>query len=135
MYRDYGPLRNIKKVIRENGLVETFYASWSRWSKKYDWKKRVEAYDDHAEKVRILIQKSEEQERREAYKKMLGKVTRVVDERLDKLRAEELTVNQTMDFLERSYELGTKVSGVEPDSKEKPDGQLEITFTDAFDGV
>ena len=135
MYRDFGPLRNIRKVIRENALEPTLYASWSRWSKKFGWKKRAEEYDDHTEKVRLLILKAEEQERREAYRKMLSKVTRVVDERLDKLRAEELTANQTMDFLERSYELGSRVSGIETDGKDKSTGQLEITFTDDFDGV
>ncbi|MCR4940775.1 MAG: hypothetical protein K5930_11825 [Treponemataceae bacterium] len=135
MYRDYGPLRNIRKVLRENSLDASLYASWSRWSRKHDWKKRAEAYDDHAEKIRLLIQREEEEERRRAYQRMLSKVTRVVDERLDKLRAEELTANQTMDFLERSYELGTRVSGLEGEDKGKSGGQLEITFTDAFDGV
>lgn len=135
MYRDYGPLRNIKKVLRENGLDASFYASWSRWSKKYDWKKRVDAYDDHAEQVRLLIKRLEEEERRKAYQKMLSKVTKVVDERLDKLRADELTPKETMDFLERSYDLGTRVSGLEPAKTDTSTGQLEITFTDDFNGV
>lgn len=129
-------MRNIKKVLRMNGLDERLYASWSRYSKKFDWKKRVEEYDTYVDTMRQKIAAQEENERREAYKKMLTKVTKVVDEKLDRISADDLTVNQTMDFLERTYELGSKVSGV---SGEKDDGcvpgQLEINFVDSFDGV
>ena len=137
LYRDFGPLRNIRKVIKLNDLDERYYASWHRWSKKFCWADRAGAYDDFCDAERQKQNKIEEMERREAYKKMLEKMTGIVDKRLDSIRPEDLTAVQTMDMLERTFELGTVISTADSDEKGKGSftGQLEINFVDTFDGV
>ena len=56
---------------------------------------------------------------------------------LDSIRPEDLSAVQTMDMLERTFELGTVISTADSDEKGKGSftGQLEINFVDTFDGV
>jgi hypothetical protein len=136
LYRDFGPLRNIKKVLKLHGLEVGKAGSWYRWCSKYDWYKRITAYDDWCDIERQKRFEEEEKERADAYKGMLGKVTKIVDEKLDSIKPADISTMQTMDLLERSFELGTKIAqGVTGSDDSKNDGQLEINFVNAFDGI
>lgn len=130
-------MRNIKKVLRFNGLEETYYASWYRWSKKYCWIVRAGNYDDYCDAERQKQHVIDERERRSAYKKMLDKMTDIVDKRLDTIKPDDFSATQTMDMLERTFDLGTVIQNTGSDEKGSGSftGQLEINFVDTFDGV
>ena len=136
-YRDFGAHRTIGKVIELHGLEKKVKASWANWSKKYNWKERVAKFDDWLDGERLKRLEQEEKERAEAYKKMLDKMALVVDKRIDTLRPEELSAMQTLDMLDKTWELGSKVHTSQGGSSktERPTGQLEISFVDAFEGL
>lgn len=137
LYRDFGPSRKIKKVLKLHELNEKKYGSWYRWSVQFEWVNRAAAFDDECEKERRILAVEEKRQYFEQYKKALGKAFEKVDRRLDGLRPEELSTAQTLDWLEKTYELGTKVHGkpVEDAENGNADGQLEINFFGGFDGV
>ena len=53
IYRDLGKGRSLEKALKEANKKRTTKAAWGEWSKKNQWVKRSEAYDDYLEgKVR-----------------------------------------------------------------------------------
>lgn len=137
LYRDFGTTRNIKKVLRENNLSEKSYRTWQRWSSLFDWKNRVEAYDAFCEEQQKEKQKLEEQERCARYRKMLDKMTNIVDSKIDAIEKSEINPMQTMELMERTWKLGTDINETEypKPPEEQHEGQLQINFVDSFTGV
>lgn len=129
-------MRNIKKVLRFHNNTVKLYSTWHRWSQKHEWQKRASDYDDYRDTEREKQNRLDDEQRREAYKKMLEKMTGIVDRKLDQLKSEDLSTSQTMDFLERTFELGSAIHRTDTGSDGiKATGQLQINFVDTFDGV
>jgi hypothetical protein len=58
-YRDMGPERAIRKLAQDINKSVTLLATWSvRWF----WQERVEAYEDHMERIKLRAQEQEREE-------------------------------------------------------------------------
>jgi hypothetical protein len=62
IYRDMGPHRSYKKVLKELGAKESYLRQIQRWAQKYKWGFRAMMYDDHLEGVMLSFKEKELEE-------------------------------------------------------------------------
>ncbi len=103
-YRDYGVDRSIAKVLQKY-IGKASSAVQSRWSAKFDWVKRAEAYDEHLEKER---RKEYEAHNLEMGKRHIQQARALQEKamiRLQQLDPAEMTPTELLRFLD----LGMKI--------------------------
>lgn len=132
MYKSMRYPRSIKACLESNGIELKKYSSWAKWSKKFNWKERAEAYD---KAVSEEIQKSliaESVERKRRHIEYLNEFDKLIGERLKTLKADDLDAELTMDLLERSSHLDSEIVGVK---QEDSSSSFAIRFVDDFKDI
>lgn len=131
-YRDYGPQRSITKVVRHHEMKETVASLWFRWSDKFSWVKRVNAYDNHLEEIRRIQKEQDFADRESKHLTITKKIMEIIEKKLETFDPEELSQNNLMDWLKEGIAIertGFGKNGEEPDL-----AQLEINFVEEFKG-
>ena len=132
LYRNMRYPRSIKACLKANGIDERKYSSWAKWSRRFCWKERAEAYDaDVSEEIqKSLIAESVERKRRHI--ENLNEFDKLIGERLKTVSRDELDAELTMDLLERSSHLDSEIVGVKGETSAN---SLAIRFVEDFKGV
>ena len=107
------------------GKKKSYLTQIGRWSKKFDWVKRVEAYDVHIEEK---IQKSLEDERVTAAKKHIriaNKFLGAVESKLKVLKNKEISASELKNMAEFAVKTERDALGITNELKIRSDVTIE----------
>ncbi|MDR2796184.1 MAG: hypothetical protein LBB47_05680 [Spirochaetaceae bacterium] len=139
LFRDYGPDRNIKKVLaaNESDVVKRGkrYRLWLGWSMKYRWFKRAADYDVYLGKLKQTERRKTIEAREAAYREVTEKMLTVVNKKLDLMNPRELTQGNVKEWMEAAISTERDVLGIAPGKAETGGKQLEINFSDDFENL
>jgi hypothetical protein len=133
-YRDYGAERSIRKTAEDAG---TKYRVWRGWSMQFKWRERAVDFDTDLDKL-IRIEKRKTIELREAaMREATGKMLQAVSKKLDMMQPGELAQNLVTDWMTTAIRTEREIDGLVAEGKpeKKESGQLEINFTQDFEGM
>jgi hypothetical protein len=142
-YRDFGPERNIRRAVEQNGTdpayVEKRYRMWRNWSMQFRWVKRAEDYDLYLDKLKQAEMRKTIEEQGKIHRMVTGKMLQVVNKKLDLMEPGELTQGNVTEWVETAIRTEREIAGMATVPKESKNGQtgkqLEIQFTPDFEGL
>lgn len=122
LYRDLGHERSVSKVAQIYRPGRNLRSLMSRWSTKFNWVKRAEAYDDHMDK---LSRKEAEKQVKDMKKRhiTLGMALQTkAAEKLKDLKGKDMKVPDAIKALSEGVKLERLARG---EATEKFEGKLE----------
>jgi hypothetical protein len=144
-FRDFGPERNIKKVVinieKDTVKANRKYRTWRGWSAQYNWNKRAADFDKHLDKIRLNERRKIIEAREEAHKQVTEKMLFVINKKLDMMDPQELSQSNLTDWVKTAIQterevwalpLGTNHTN---EDKQGQCSQLEIKFENEFKGL
>lgn len=135
LYRAMGYKRSIKACLELNGIEANKYGTWARLARLFNWRERAAAYDEHIARETEKQLLAERVERKKRQMEMLNGFDELVGKRLKTLNPDDLNADGAMDLLERSAKLDSFITGADKEKEKPVQGELAITFTDAFKGL
>lgn len=121
MYRDMGPARTTRKVAQELAKSDTIIR---RWSAKWNWVNRATQYDDHLDEQLRL----ENAESLKAAKKRHVSLSQMIQvrvlDRLQALKAEEITVGNLAGMLKTATDIELRALGEKAEDAPPDDGRV-----------
>ena len=136
LYRDYGGDRSIKKALVRSNTPLSRSGIWQAWSKKNLWVRRSGDYDKHLDNIRRTERENTFREREKKHLAISQKMLDLVEKRLDKFDAEELSQGMMMEWLKNCVSIERE--SLDPEDEEGKPGnlkQMQISFFEEFDGV
>ena len=116
-YRDYGTERSQAIIVQKYGRKDSYTTQLGKWSKKYNWVERVNAYDIYLEGKK---RKSMEDERLTAAKKHIALAEvfyKKVMEKMKTLDAEDLSARSLKDMAEFAVKTERDALGIAQEFK------------------
>ena len=139
VFRDFGPERNIIKVLlsveKDEREARRKYRTWRNWAALYQWYKRAGDYDSYLDKQRQAERRRMIAEREEQHRQITSKMMTIISEKLDTMSPEELKQANIPDWVKTSIETERDVLGIRKEDDGEDQGQIEITFDPAFEGI
>ncbi|MCR4626488.1 MAG: hypothetical protein K5640_02470 [Treponema sp.] len=135
LYRAMGYKRSIKACLELNGIEANKYGTWARWARLFNWRERAAAYDEHIARETEKQLLAERVERKKRQMEMLNGFDELVAKRIKTLKPDDINADGAMDLLERSAKLDSFITGADKEKEKPVQGELAITFTDAFKGL
>jgi hypothetical protein len=139
-YRDYGPARNMKKVLRsieqDEAVVKRRYRTWRNWATRHHWGTRASEYDVYLDKVRLAKRREAEEKLGEALIYTSKNILTKVDNKLDTMGNEELKQEYLSDLYKSVAQAARDVFGIGKEKGEKEQQQnrpFEVKFDSAFE--
>ncbi len=114
LYRDMGPERTHDRVRQRLERPKGYLGYIQKWSAKYDWVKRAEAYDEHLERMQMAHMAELRRRRNEETLKTCEKFHSAVRKRLEAMLENEgwdLTPSDMIRWFKEAVELELKVRG------------------------
>ncbi len=114
-YRDMGPKRGIRRVAAVLGRPDTYKAVLERWSVKYGWVKRSQAWDDFQDKKaqEAAITQIEEMKKRHVQQSVALQTKAL--QRLQSLDPRELTATNVLGYIAEAIKIERMARG-EPET-------------------
>jgi hypothetical protein len=115
-YRDFGPERNIHKVV-EKAEADTVkagkrYRVWRLWSMRFRWRERAEAYDQYLDRMRQAELRKTIEEQGKVHRMVTGKMLQVVNKKLDMMDPGDLTQGTVREWVETAVKTEREILGV-----------------------
>ncbi len=127
LYRDQGPMRSLFKVSQ---LADTQSKTWlAKWSSKYDWVIRAEAWDDEKDRIRVESQADEARAQGRRIAIVADKMVALADRCLERYESQEegeLEARDVVRLADVGAKLGLLVRG-QPTKRVVTDVNARIT--------
>ena len=111
-YRDLGPERSLVKVAQNAGKGKNYKVQLERWSLKYDWVCRCEAYDTYLEGERRSAQENEILKTAREHIRLSDAIMKKVKIRLTALDPNELSPRELALFIELAVRMKREALGI-----------------------
>jgi hypothetical protein len=146
VYRDFGPERNIRRVVESalggqdgtggQGKVKKRYGMWRAWSTQFRWRERAADYDQYLDRLKQREVRKTIEAQGERHRAITGKMLLVVEKKLDGMNPADLTQGTVKEWVESAIRTERELAGLVAltGSKTEPK-QGEINFTPEFDGL
>jgi hypothetical protein len=114
-YRDMGPKRGIRRVPAVLGRPDTYKPVLERWSVKYGWVKRAQAWDDFQDKVAQEAALTQIEEMRKRHIQQSVALQTKALQRLQSLDPRELSASNVLGFIAEAIKIERMARG-EPET-------------------
>ncbi|GHV70995.1 hypothetical protein AGMMS49928_20950 [Spirochaetia bacterium] len=112
-YRDFGPERNIRKVVDaaepDAGKRGKRYRVWRNWSTAFRWRERAAEYDRYTEKLKQAEVRKTFEAQSEKYRQATGKILDLVIKKIDTMNPVELSQGNVAVYLETASKVDRDV--------------------------
>ena len=130
-YRDLGHERSVSKVAQIYRPGRNLRSLMSRWSTKYSWVKRAEAYGDHLDELRRKRNEKEIQVMEKRHITLSMSLQQKAAEKLKDLKGKDMKVPEAIKALVEGAKLERLTRG-EPTEKMKGELHTIITKSEAM---
>lgn len=141
VYRDYGSERSIRKAVeaseKDGTKREKRYRMWRNWSTAFRWRERVTEYDRYIEKLKQAERRKTIEEQGRVHRVITGKMFKVVEKKLDTMKAEDLSAGTVTEWVETAIRVDrdAAVMVMGKDDKSGEPKQGELVFSPEFSGL
>jgi hypothetical protein len=139
-YRDYGPDRNIRRVVETvyagTDKVEKRYRIWRGWAAQFRWRERAADYDQYLDRLKQTELWKTIEEQGKVHRLVTGKMLQVVTKKLAMMNPADLTQGTVTEWVETAIRADREAAGiVTPNGGKAEPKQGEINFTPEFEGL
>lgn len=97
IYRDLGPTRSLTKVVQQLNKSKTLLG---RWSGKFNWVERAEAYDQYMDQMRLQEEEEARRIMHQEHAAINKLMLQVAKKRIETIKPEELSPNDVKNWVE-----------------------------------
>jgi hypothetical protein len=112
MYRDMGTERSLAKVVHKAGKQKSYRAQLEKWSLRYDWVNRCEAYDAYLESLKRSAQEDEILKVARKHIRIANKIMDIAVKRLESLDPSTLSPREIAQYIELAVRIEREALGV-----------------------
>lgn len=130
IYRDLGPLERSQEKVKE-ALERSSRTMISDWSVKFNWKKRVEAWDDEQDRIIRADHLKEIKEMRKRHAKLANDMLTKAEKALEKISDEEISakeIGQLVDIASKLERISLGDSGDVIETRDGGEAISPVTF-------
>lgn len=130
IYRDLGPLERSQEKVKE-ALERSSRTMISDWSVKFNWTKRVEAWDDEQDRIIRADHLKEIKEMRKRHAKLAHDMLDKAEKALEKISDEEISakeIGQLVDIASKLERISLGDSGDVIETRDGGEAISPVTF-------